>query len=92
MNDLKNIEQILIRMTNLLRLSNVEGWAEVLDECNRKLSVQPVESTIKILSLYGGIGSLNDVILYKNGQPLFQENSEFDDLRGNLYQLCNKIK
>ena len=92
MSDLENIEQILIRMSNLLRLSKVEDWAEILDECNRKLSIEPVESAMKILSLYGGMGSLNDVILYKNGQPLFKENSEFDDLRGNLYKLCKGIK
>lgn len=41
--------------------------------------------------MYGGMGSLNDIVLYKNGQPLIAENDEFDALRTELYNLCREI-
>ncbi|WP_425319215.1 DUF6966 domain-containing protein [Chromobacterium violaceum] len=41
------------------------------------------------LSLYGGMGSLNDLILYKDGQPLAKENVELDSFRIKLHALCH---
>lgn len=42
----------------------------------------------KIMAMYGGLGSLNDVILYEGNKPLIAENTEFDALRTELYDLC----
>jgi len=92
MSDINNIENTLVKMIGLLRFSGVGNWADALEQCRRELKANPIEIGSKILSMYGGMGSLNDVILYKDGHPLSTENSEFDDLRTNLYSLCQKIK
>lgn len=34
------------------------------------------------------MGSLTDIVLYCNGQPLIDENNEFAELRTRLYELC----
>jgi hypothetical protein len=39
----------------------------------------------KCLTLLGGMGSLNDVVLYRNGRMLGQENDQFSRLRDRLY-------
>ena len=38
--------------------------------------------------MYSGMGSLNDVVLSKDGKILKKENDNLDDLRERLYQLC----
>ncbi|WP_411675538.1 DUF6966 domain-containing protein [Achromobacter insolitus] len=43
------------------------------------------------LSLYGGGGSLNDVVLYRDGKVLVAENGEFDLLRSKLYEICKEL-
>lgn len=42
----------------------------------------------KILSIYGGAGSFNDLVLYKNGVLCMKENNKLERLRNGLY---NKI-
>lgn len=41
-----------------------------------------------ILSMYSGMGPLDDVVLYKDGKILKNENDNLDGLRERLYQLC----
>ncbi|WP_413081217.1 DUF6966 domain-containing protein [Yersinia thracica] len=46
------------------------------------------QAVYKIFSLYSGMGSLNDFVLYKNGQILQDENGTFDELRDYFHELC----
>ncbi|MEK8181232.1 hypothetical protein WMW71_12845 [Flavobacterium buctense] len=39
----------------------------------------------KIISIYGGMGSFNDLVLYKNGILCRKENDELAKLRSELY-------
>ncbi|WP_460154737.1 DUF6966 domain-containing protein [Pseudomonas sp. S2_G10] len=41
-----------------------------------------------LMSLYGGMGSINDVVLYENAKPLLDENNELQGLLSDLHQLC----
>jgi hypothetical protein len=56
------------------------------------VSVKLEETILNILSMYGAVGSLNDIVLYKNGQLLLRESSELDELRSDLYDDCKKLK
>jgi len=38
-----------------------------------------------IISLYGGAGSFNDLVLYRDGKICMEENNELDRLRTGLY-------
>jgi hypothetical protein len=42
-------------------------------------------------SMFGGMASLNDVILYEDRQPVANENRELDALRSKLYDLCHRV-
>ncbi len=42
----------------------------------------------KIRTIYGGMGSFNDVILYNDGDVLIRENREFSLLRNELFEIC----
>lgn len=88
---MKNISQITVvmaRISQLLRAGNEEEWAERIDQYRLELPGDSSYVLSKIIRLYGGMGSLADIVLYRNGQPLISENNEFSDLRTHLYELC----
>lgn len=87
--DIQNIQVILSRMAELLRLGGRADWAGALEKYHNEIVSEPSATTGRILSLYGGMGSLNDLILYSNGTPLVNENNEFDALRSQLYEICH---
>jgi len=86
--DIKKIQIILARMAELLRIGGRNDWAQALDSHNKNISQEPDATAARILSMYGGMGSLNDLVLYKDGGVLVKENGELDDLRSQLYSLC----
>ena len=45
----------------------------------------------KILKLYGGMGSFNDLVLYKNGVLCKKENNILDELRNKFYKTAKAI-
>lgn len=82
---IEKIEAVLRRMAELLRIGSLDDWANLLDSFRREVRNDPRGAFTSILSVYGGMGSLNDLVLYKNGQPLVVENIEFDELRSKLF-------
>lgn len=74
-------------MIDLLRLGELDDWARALEGVRDELQGNPDAAIAKVLSMYGGMGSLNDLVLYKDGQVLAQENDELDALRSRLYKL-----
>lgn len=87
MKSLSDIEMILTRMIELLRIGAFNDWAVALEKLKAGFESDPGRASLKLLSMYGGMGSLNDVVLYKDGQPLVSENNELDSLRSQLYDL-----
>lgn len=75
------------RMAILARQSGVEVWARTFDRRGQQADTGPEGARVDIRGLFGGMGSLNDLVLQKTGLPLVQENTEFDELRGQLYEL-----
>ncbi|MGE8435539.1 MAG: DUF6966 domain-containing protein [Pseudomonas palmensis] len=85
---LKNIDLTLKRMIELLRMGGeVEGWTAALEGIREDFHSDPKYASSKLMSMYGGMGSLNDLVLYSDGQALVVENNEFDMLRAQLYEL-----
>ena len=89
MMDIHRIESVLARMRDLLAAGGLSDWATALDGCRSALPADPVNVRSRILSMYGGMGSLNDLVLYRSGQPMIRENNELDALRSQLYGLCH---
>jgi hypothetical protein len=82
------IDTIIARMSALLRAGNKDRWAERLDQYRAELARDFDFALSQITGLYGGMGSLTDIVLYCNGQPLIDENNEFAELRTRLYEFC----
>ncbi|WP_408612276.1 DUF6966 domain-containing protein [Leclercia tamurae] len=41
------------------------------------------------LNFYSGMGSLSDLVLYRNGKALMSENDELNQLRHDLFNLLS---
>ena len=83
----EQIKQILSQMADVLQQCHLDEWAVRLGTFCTSLDTDPVATKSSILSLYGGMGSINDIVLYRNMQPLIAENQIFDQLREQLYSL-----
>lgn len=91
MNSNKDLNALMIekiqKMAELLTIANQPHWARRLIQISH-LSSGGDAMARDILSLYGGMGSLNDLVLYIEGVPDVKINDEFDVLRAAVYDLC----
>ena len=85
---LSEIRDTLSRMIELLMLGGGNQWATALSRCYEGLNDAPDETIRTIFGMFGGGGSLNDVVLSSNGKMLVAENDEFYELRSELFRLC----
>lgn len=88
MKTVKDFDIKLERMIELLTQGGQIDWARNFIRIQQNLKFNLTDSKREILSMYGGMGSLNDVVLYANGAALISENNEFFDLKSTLYNMC----
>lgn len=92
MSKIDRISSILKRMNELALRGNSGNVAASLERAAARVENDNREEINAIIGMYGGMGSLNDVILYEGNKPLFAENEEFDALRTELYELCQSLR
>jgi hypothetical protein len=88
MKDIHKISSNIARTAELLRRFDHPLWADRLEECSLALPQDTAYALSRLMSLYGGMGSINDVVLYENAKPLQDENNELQGLLSDLHQLC----
>lgn len=83
------IKEYCIRIYELLCEVGESSWSNGFRGLIAELEVSENVSVYrKIISIYGGAGSFNDLVLYKGGVLCVEENNELNALRNGLY---NKI-
>lgn len=85
------VQAILQEMGRLLRIGSCNDWAVTYENLSRQIAITPNETARRILASYGGMGSLNDIVLQSKGVILQHENEQFDALRSRLYLLCTQL-
>ena len=88
MKDTHKISSNIARTAALLRRFDHSQWADRFEECSLALPQDKAYALSRLMSLYGGMGSINDVVLYENAKPLLDENNELQGLLSDLHQLC----
>ena len=86
--DIIQLKSALTRAITVLRAGGNENWARSLESIESELEADPSEAKSRILSMFGGMGSFNDLVLYRDGKVLFRENEELSRLRTEIYNLC----
>lgn len=79
------IEKILEEISILLEQNLASDWAHHIDKLRYRMNIKPDEAIVDIKGLFGGMGSLNDLVLSRNGVPLKDENNKLNELRKELY-------
>lgn len=83
------MNEVLKRMPELLRVGRQGPWADLLEKLNQRLDSDPTQVSYEIRRLFGGMGSLNDVVLVGSTGMLTAENDELALLRSKLYELAH---
>ena len=90
MQKIDKIKETLISIHSLLVATTTPDWAIRFSDCINAWEMAKSESekksvARKIYSIYGGMGSFNDLVLFKESKVLREENSRLDDLRKTLF-------
>ncbi|MCT4648344.1 MAG: hypothetical protein N4A74_25375 [Carboxylicivirga sp.] len=87
-----NIKELSIEILELLEKNNEKSWSlvfkKIVDDCDSS-DIKTLKRSI--LKYYGGMGSFNDLIIYKDGKVFIDENNRLDDLRSKLFSIASKI-
>ena len=83
--------KIVEDIKKLLLRCNVATWEKTIDELIKLLKTGEYEKASRIvMSIFGGMGSFSDIVLYENGQVLYDENNLLDKLRNELFEEAKK--
>lgn len=90
-NDAKVIQCILIEISQLLIEGNRSDWGSCFFKFSERIETHLTSVKDDLRKLYGGMGSFNDIVLYKNQKLLVKENARLDFLRGRLFNLIRNV-
>jgi hypothetical protein len=91
MRDSSQIISTLSRIASVLRAGGNANWARSIERFESNMLRDPEETCARVLSIFGGMGSFNDIVLQKDGKMLYQENEELAQLGTQLYDLCRGL-
>lgn len=92
----ERVVTVLIQVLHLLNQYQL-AWATVMKDLLNNYVNLTHSSTKKeaaeliMKSMLGGMGSLSDLVLHKEGAPLIEENEQLDALLDELYDECKKV-
>lgn len=82
---------VIEKIIELLVSVGESNWANAFNQFRERCNNPDVENLeclrTEILRIYGGMGSFNDLVLYKQGQPMTKENQKLDELRKELFHI-----
>jgi hypothetical protein len=92
MKEIEQINQDLEHAERILISAGEFDWADYFAKAASHFSHDPQEGAQYILGFFGGSGTVNDLVLYKDQQPMIEENDEFDRVRKRLYRLAKIVR
>ncbi len=87
-NKIEDLKSTIQELIELFEEQNLEHWAEMYKRILFYIDDDLEYAKYKIQSTIGGMGSMDDIVLYRNGDPLIKENNRLDYLRSKLYVFC----
>lgn len=93
MSSLKKITESLKKIATILRSCDESNWLPAIEKMISQLSIQrdlneEADLIRRIIGMYGGMGSFNDLVLFDGGKVCYKENEKLDNLRKELYEQC----
>lgn len=88
MSESDNIVALLRRVASFLSAHGDSQWARGFERFANEVPLDLESTKAKVRGCYGGMGSFNDLVLHKERVPLKDENTELDEMRNELWELC----
>lgn len=85
-------KKYLKSIAELLRDNGIHNLAQSLDNLRARADQDPDQFIDDVKRLFGGMGTLNDIVLSKDGKPLIEENDRLEEFRDKLYSACSSYK
>ena len=89
------IEQKINQIIDVLNDVSEHEWNELFLRYLSKLKNPNINRDIivkDLLKIFGGMGSFNDLVLYKDGQLCFDQNVKLNLLRKDLFNILIQIR
>ncbi|MBP1859688.1 DUF6966 domain-containing protein [Rhizobium herbae] len=90
--DLQNLLNALRELENFLDHQGEPFWATNVRRCADRIEKSDAYGLQHYINLFGGMGSLNDLVLYRDGSWLTKENDRLAALRSKTWALASQLK
>lgn len=89
-----DVQALLAAMTDLEEFlgRHDKFWADHVRRAADEVAKSDAHGLKRFLGLFGGMGSLNDLVLCHKGKPLQGENDELDALRAKAWGLASRLR
>jgi hypothetical protein len=78
--DVQAFANLLREIEAVLSEHNEKHWATQIARCLASVERSDADGLHRFLSFFGGMGSLNDLLFYRDGEPFTVENDLFHAL------------
>ncbi|WP_378949859.1 DUF6966 domain-containing protein [Mesorhizobium sp. ANAO-SY3R2] len=79
-------------LESLLERNGEDIWSISVKRAADTVARTDAHGLTQLLGLFGGMGSLDDLVLHKDGLPLVSENERLNTLRSNAWGLATRLK
>lgn len=89
------VEELLNEMRDLERFLAQHGetfWSKNINQAAEEVEKSDAHGLERFLRMFGGMGSLNDVVLHRDGQPLRVENDQLDLMRSRAWTMADRLR
>lgn len=90
--DLAALAEAMRRLAAHLAAHDEPHWADAVGRSADWVADSDRAGLDRFLALFGGMGSLDDLVLHRDGRPLTGENGELERLRGEAWELADRLR
>jgi hypothetical protein len=89
--DVQALSDVMHELELLLRDQGQAHWADNVLRCVRSIDQSDAYGLRSFLALFGGMGSLNDVALWRDGVMLDAENDRLRGLTSKAWDVASRL-
>lgn len=89
--EVQEFSDALHQLKDFLRAHDQTHWADTIAGCVRAVDHSDARGLQSFLALFGGMGSLNDLVLFRKGVVLVSENDRLQDLVGRAWGMATAL-
>jgi hypothetical protein len=90
--DVKALAEAMRLLEMHLRQHDAPFWADHIAQCLGWIENSDAYGLSRFLALFGGMGSLNDLVLQRGDDFLSAENDQLQEMLGRTYEMADQLR